>query len=106
MFGIEEEAETLFLDSLAYQGELLTVDINIMERIVTLRIDVGADVTVISQALPSRMIFKELKSRTDSAARIGLKKLKLRAADKIYVVKNFSMPLLERPAVEGLGFLI
>lgn len=47
----------------------------------------------------------------DSAACIGLKKLKLRvgakqAADKIYVVKNFSMPLLERPAIEGLGLLI
>lgn len=54
--------KTLFLDSLTYQDELWTVDINVMDRIVTLRIDVGADVTVVSQALSDRMIFKELKT--------------------------------------------
>lgn len=61
VLGIEQEPETLFLDSLTYQGELWTVDINVMDRIVTLRIDLGADVTLVSQAFSNRMISKELK---------------------------------------------
>ena len=121
--GIEEEEDGWFLGSVTPGADPWTVQIKVMDKQVTFKLDTGADVTVVSQAVFDNMfsdtelpVLHKAEKPLFGPARIplevmGFARLLLgrggkQTMEKVYVVKNLSTPLLGRPAIVALGLLI
>ena len=119
----EEESESFFLGSVSSDADPWTVDIGIMDKDVTFKLDSGADVTVVSQNVLNNIFSGTQQPVLQKAEKLlygpgrnpldvsGFVRLQLRrgtkqTAEKVYVVKNLRTPLLGRPAIVALGLLI
>jgi hypothetical protein len=119
----EEESESFFLGSVSSDADPWTVDIGIMDKDVTFKLDSGADVTVVSQTVLNNIFSGTQQPVLQKAEKLlcgpgrnpldvsGFVRLQLRrgtkqTAEKVYAVKNLRTPLLGRPAIVALGLLI
>lgn len=123
MHGTEEEEESFFLGSVTSDADPWTVERDIMDKNNTLKLDTGADVTVVSQVVfnsifsnAQQPVLQKAEKPLFGPGRIpldvsGFARLQLRGGanqttENVHVVKHLSTPLLERPAIVALGLLI
>ncbi|KAK0156520.1 hypothetical protein N1851_000189 [Merluccius polli] len=115
----EEESESFFLGCVSSDTDPWTVDIGIMDKNVTFKLDSGADVTVVSQTVLNNIFSDTQQPVLQKAEKLlygpgrnpldvsgFLRRGLTQTAEKVYVVKDLRTPLLGRPAIVAIGLLI
>lgn len=122
MHGIEKQEESFFLGSVTSDMDPWTVDVKIMDKTITFKLDTGADVSVVPQTVFNNIFSTAQQPHLLKAEKpllgpgqvplhvLGFSRLQLRRGaketeEKVYVVKNLSMPLRGLPAIVALGLL-